>query len=68
MNEDLLNMEIRKFLKQVGVGSQRAIETAIRAAVGGGKLKGKSRVQARMVLTIDSLNLRHEVVEDIAFD
>ncbi len=31
MNEDALNMEIRKFLKQVGVTSQREIEKAVRA-------------------------------------
>jgi len=68
MNEDVLNMEIRKFLKQVGVTSQREIETAIRAAVEAGKLKGRKSVSARMTLTIDALDLRHEVVQDVAFD
>ena len=41
MNEDLLNMEIRKFLKHVGVTAQREIETAVREALKSGKLKGK---------------------------
>lgn len=68
MNEDVLNMEIRKFLKQVGVTSQREIESAIRAAVQSGKLKGRKSVSARMTLSIDALDLRHEVVQDVAFD
>ena len=68
MNEDLLNMEIRKFLKHVGVTSQREIETAIRAGAQAGKLKGRKSVGARIVLTIDSLDLRHEIADEIAFD
>ena len=52
MNEEALNMSLRKFLKVVGVTSQQEIEKAIRAAVAGGKLKGKKSVQAQMVLTI----------------
>ncbi len=36
MNEDVFNMEVRKFLKKVGVTSQREIETAVRAALANG--------------------------------
>ena len=68
MNEDVLNMEVRKFLKQVGVTSQREIEAAIRAGVASGKLKGKKKIAAKMTLTIDSLGIRHEIADDIAFD
>jgi Family of unknown function (DUF6494) len=68
MNEDLLNMEIRKFLKHVGVTSQREIETAVREALQSGKLKGKKSVSARMTLTIDGLGLKHQIVDDIAFE
>jgi len=68
MNEDLLNMEIRKFLKHVGVTSQREIETAIRSAAQAGKLKGRKSVGARIVLTLDGLDLRHEIADEIAFD
>jgi Family of unknown function (DUF6494) len=68
MNEDVLNMEIRKFLKRVGVTSQREIETAVRAGIESGKLKGRKAVNARMTLVIEALGLRHEVAEDIAFD
>jgi len=39
MDEDRLNMEVRKFLKLVGVTSQREIEAAVREAVSTGKIK-----------------------------
>ncbi|MGH6959963.1 MAG: DUF6494 family protein [Dongiaceae bacterium] len=67
MNEDVLNMEVRKFLKQVGVTSQRAIEAAVRDGVQSGKLKGKTRLPVKVTLTIDSLGLRHEISDEIAF-
>lgn len=68
MNEDLLNMEIRRFLKRVGVTSQREIESAVRAAIDAGKLKGRKTVTARMTLVVDALDLKHEIVEEIAFE
>jgi hypothetical protein len=68
MNEDVLNMEVRKFLKQVGVTSQREIEAAVKAGIAAGKLKGKKKVSAKMTLTIDSLGLKREIADDIAFD
>lgn len=61
MNEDALNSSIRKFLKEVGVTSQREIEKAVRDAVASGKLKSKTPLAARMVLTIEPLGLTHEV-------
>ena len=39
MDEEVFNMELRKFLKKVGVTSQREIETAVRTALESGKLK-----------------------------
>ena len=38
MNEDKVNMEIRKFLKKVGITSQREIEKALQEAEAAGKL------------------------------
>jgi len=61
MNEDALNTSIRKFLKEVGVTSQREIEKAVRAAAANGTLKGNTQLPARMVLTIESLGLTHEI-------
>ena len=53
------NMSMRKFLKQVGVTSQQAIEEAMRSA-GQERTAGRS-FTARMVLTVDELDLTHSV-------
>ena len=65
MNEDVFNASLRKFLKQVGVTSQREIEKAVREAVESGKLKGHEKLPAKMVLTIGGLTLSHEVNDEI---
>ena len=62
MNPDAFNMSIRKFLKMVGVNSQREIETAIERAVAAGKLKGHETLPAKMTLTLDGTDL------NISFD
>jgi hypothetical protein len=61
MNEEALNTSLRKFLKVVGVTSQREIENAIRAAVEDGRLKGNETLSAKMVLTIDKAGLNHTI-------
>jgi len=66
MNEDVFNMELRKFLKKVGVTSQREIETAIRAAVDAGKLSGGDKVSAKVVLTLGGLDTEVVIDGDIA--
>ncbi len=65
MDEDRFNIEIRKFLKTVGVTSQREIELAVRKAVADGKLKSGAKLQAKMVLTIPSIGLKHEIDGEI---
>lgn len=66
MNEDVFNMALRKFLKQVGVTSQREIEQAVRAAIADGRLKGDETLQAKVVLSIGGVGLEHEIKSDIA--
>jgi hypothetical protein len=61
MNEEALNMSLRKFLKVVGVTSQQEIEKAIRDAVAKGRIKGDETLKAKMVLTIDAVGLSHTV-------
>ena len=61
MNEDALNVSVRKFLKKVGITSQREIEQAVRAAVSGGKLKGNEALPAKVVLTVDGIRLSVEI-------
>ena len=65
MNEDVLNTSLRKFLKTVGVTSQREIEKAVRDALAAGRLKGHEKLTAQMVLTIGSVNLAHEITDEI---
>jgi hypothetical protein len=57
MNPDALNMSIRKFLKHVGVHSQREIEAAVEKAVASGKLKGNETLPAKMTLTLGGTDL-----------
>ena len=65
MNEDVFNGSLRKFLKKVGVTSQREIEKAVRDAVEAGRLKGNEKLPARMVLTVGGISLTHEIADEI---
>jgi hypothetical protein len=60
MNDDKFNMSLRKFLKQVGVTSQREIERVVREK---GLDKGKLKV--KVVLTAAGTDLNHVVEEDL---
>lgn len=57
MNEDALNASTRKFLKKVGITSQREIEMAVREAVASGRLKGNEKLPAKMTLTVAGVEL-----------
>ena len=61
IDEDRLNIEIRKFLKQVGVTSQREIEKSVRDAAGSGQMPGAGSLPATMTLSIPALGLEHVV-------
>ena len=65
MDEDRFNMSIRKFLKIVGVTSQREIESAVRDAVKAGKLGGHETLQAKVTLTLSGVGLSHEIESEI---
>jgi len=65
MDEDRFNMSIRKFLKVVGVTSQREIENAVREAVKAGHIRGGDTLKARMTLEIGAISLRHEINDEI---
>ncbi len=66
MNEDTFNMEVRKFLKVVGVTSQREIELAVRKALDEGKLRANTKLKATMTLAVPELGLKHEIKSEIA--
>lgn len=58
MDEEALNVSIRKFLKLVGVSSQREIEQAVREALASGKITGDATLPAQMTLEIAALQLK----------
>ena len=68
MNEDKLNVSLRKFLKTVGVTSQREIEKAIRDAMQSGKIKGNEKLSAKVVLTVGGVGLNYEVKGDLELE
>lgn len=62
MDEEAFNITTRRFLKKVGVTSQREIELGLREAVQAGRLEGSERLPARAVVTVEGLD-RDIVVE-----
>ncbi len=58
MDQETFNLSIRKFLKMVGVGSQREIEQAVQKALESQRLKGDETLAAKVTLEIPSLGLR----------
>ena len=66
MDEDSLNINIRKFLKKLGIKSQREIEQAIRDAIGRGLLNGNERLMAKARITLDGTDMDFELAEEIS--
>jgi hypothetical protein len=65
MNEDVFNASLRKFLKKVGITSQREIEKAVRDAIEAGRLKGHEKLPAKMILTVGGVSLTHAIEDEI---
>ena len=65
MNEDIFNTSLRRFLKKVGITSQREIEKAVREALADGRLIGHEKLPAKIVLTLGGVSLTHEVADEI---
>ncbi len=65
MDEDRFNMEVRKFLKVVGVTSQREIELAVRNALDKGTLGQNTLLKPRMTLRIPEIGLEHVIDGEI---
>jgi ribosomal protein L1 len=61
MNEDVFNMSLRKFLKKVGVTSQREIEKAVRDAIESGKLKGDETLDAEVTIKLGGVALSERI-------
>ena len=57
MDDDTLNISIRKFLKMVGVSSQREIEQAVARAISDKHIAGTESLPAKMTLDVAGLKL-----------
>ncbi len=68
MNEDTLNLEVRKYLKNVGITSQREIEHAVLKAVEAGKLNGSETIDVKMTLDAPSIGVNHCIQGKIALE
>jgi hypothetical protein len=58
MDEEVFNLSLRKFLKMVGVSSQREIEHAVAKAIQDGAITGTEAFPATMTLEVPGLQLR----------
>jgi len=68
MNEDTFNMEIRKFLKTVGISSQREIEHTVTKALEAGTLNGSETVSVKMTLELPAAGINHVIEGTIALE
>ena len=65
MHEETFNLSIRKFLKIVGINSQREIEQAVRKALEEGHIKGDETFPASITLAVPELNLSFKIDGEI---
>lgn len=68
MNEDHLNLEIRKFLKKVGITSQRVVESHIKQAIELGSLKIGDNIDIEMKLTLKDQNIDHVISDKLTIE
>ncbi|HYC35513.1 MAG TPA: DUF6494 family protein [Usitatibacter sp.] len=68
MDQDRFNMSIRKFLKHVGVHSQREIEAAVTKAIETGRLKGNEKLPATMTLRVAGVDLEVTFKDDVELE
>jgi hypothetical protein len=57
MDDEVFNMSLRKFLKMVGVSSQREIEHAVEKARSSGAIRGNEKFPASVTLEVSGLKL-----------
>lgn len=65
MNEDTFNTSVRKFLKKVGITSQREIEKHVDEAIRLGDIQGNESFRARVNLEIPELGIKTEIEGEI---
>ena len=65
MDEDVFNIQLRKFLKKVGIQSQREIEQAVRDGIASGALQGNETLNASVRLQLGETGLDVTIKDDI---
>ena len=65
MNEEVFNIQLRKFLKKVGIQSQREIEQAVRDGIASGALQGNETLKASVRLQLGKMDLDVTIEDDI---
>ena len=68
MNNEALQMGIRRFLKEFGTSAQKAIEDAVAAGLRAGSIDGHTPVHARARLEIPALGTYLDVERDLPLD
>ena len=65
MDEEVFNIQLRKFLKKVGIQSQREIEQAVRDGIASGALQGNETLKASVRLQLGEMDLDVTIEDDI---
>lgn len=65
MDEDVFNIQLRKFLKKVGIQSQREIEQAVRDGLSAGTLNGTEVLKATVQLRLSGTSVDVTIEDDI---
>ncbi|MDD5460451.1 MAG: DUF6494 family protein [Methylococcales bacterium] len=68
MNEDIFNMEVRKYLKKLGVTSQREIEHAVMKALESGAISGTETLEVKTTLNIAAIGLNYSIEGEIGLE
>ena len=68
MNEEVLNIQIRKFLKKVGVRSQREIEHAVRRSFEKSSLVGIKKLEATVLLEVPAVGIKVSIEGEIKIE
>ncbi len=68
MNEEVFNLQLRKFLKKVGINSQREIEKAVRAGLASGTLSGSEKLSVSVTLRLPELGVEQKIEDRIALE
>jgi len=66
VDEDVFNLSVRKFLKQLGITAQRDIELGVRELVDEGRLEGDERLGARATVVVEGLDQEIVIEGEIA--